>query len=137
MELQSVYAIIVTSQIKQCRDFYTRWLGFDIAFESSGFVYLASSNNPALGIAFMTPDHPSQPPGPEAFNGKGMFMTLQIADAADHFERLKKAGVPIAYTLKDEEWGQRRFGLIDPSGTWVDVVQQIEPAPGYWDRYMK
>lgn len=32
---------------------------------------------------------------------------------------------------------QCRFGLIDPSGTGVDVVQQIELAPGYLDRYMK
>ena len=32
---------------------------------------------------------------------------------------------------------QCRFGLIDSIGTWVDVVQQIEPASGYCDRHMK
>lgn len=136
MELQSVYSVIVTDQLRQCRDFYTRWLGFEVVFESSWFIYLASTSTPALGVAFMTPDHPSQPPGPETFNGKGMFMTLQVADAAAHFERLKQAGVPIAYAIKDEAWGQCRFGLVDPSGTWVDIAQQIEPAPGYWDRYV-
>jgi IS30 family transposase len=40
----------------------------------------------------MAPDHPSQPPGPEAFNGKGMFLTLQVANVTAEFERLKKAG---------------------------------------------
>jgi hypothetical protein len=30
--------------------------------------------------------------------------------------------------------GPAAFGLYDPSGTWVDVVQQIDPAPGFWDR---
>ena len=25
----------------------------------------------------------------------------------------------------------------DPSGILVDVVEQIEPAPGFWDKYMQ
>lgn len=65
-----------------------------------------------------------------------MFTTFQVADAAAEYERLKAAGVPIAYPLTDEAWGQRRFGLYDPVGAWVDVVQQIAPAAGYWDKYM-
>jgi uncharacterized glyoxalase superfamily protein PhnB len=71
------------------------------------------------------------------FNGKGVFLTLQVADAAAEFQRLAAAGVRIAWPLRDEAWGQRRFGLVDPAGMWVDVVQQIDPAPGYWDAYMK
>jgi len=45
-------------------------------------VYLASAGDRPHGIAFMAADHPSQPPGPETFTGKGMFLTLQVADAA-------------------------------------------------------
>jgi hypothetical protein len=44
--------------------------------------------------------------------------------------------VRIAYALKDEPWGQRRFGIVDPAGMWIDVVQQTEPAPGFWEPYM-
>jgi hypothetical protein len=44
--------------------------------------------------------------------------------------------LPIAHPLTDEPFGQRRFGFLDPSGLWVDVVEQIEPASGFWDRYM-
>jgi uncharacterized glyoxalase superfamily protein PhnB len=134
MELQSLYPIIVTDKLTECRDFYTRWFGFQVVFEASWFAYLSSG---AYGVAFMSPDHPSQPPGPEAFNGKGMFLTLQVADAKAEFERLQEAGASIAYPLQDEPWGQRRFGLFDPAGTWVDVVQQTEPAPGFWDKYIQ
>jgi hypothetical protein len=31
---------------------------------------------------------------------------------------------------------QRRFMTRDPAGVLVDVVQQIEPDAGFWDRYM-
>lgn len=108
-----------------------RPLGFQVVFEASWFVYLA-----ATGLAFMTPDHPSRPPGPELFSGKGAFLTVQVADAAAEFERLKRGGLSIAYALRDEPWGQRRFGVYDPSGTWVDVIQQIDPQAGFWDRYL-
>jgi catechol 2,3-dioxygenase-like lactoylglutathione lyase family enzyme len=135
--VEDAYPIIVTDKLAECRDFYTRRLGFQPAFEASWFVYLASAGDRPHGIAFMAADHPSQPPGPETFTGKGMFLTLQVADAAVEFERLSSAGVPIAYPLRDEPWGQRRFGLLDPAGTWVDVVQHIEPQPGFWDPYIR
>jgi uncharacterized glyoxalase superfamily protein PhnB len=85
----------------------------------------------------MAPDHPSQPPGPERFSGEGVFLTFQVADARAEFERLRDAGRPIVYPLRDEPWGQRRFALRDPAGTWLDIVEQIEPVPGFWDPYVR
>jgi catechol 2,3-dioxygenase-like lactoylglutathione lyase family enzyme len=43
---------------------------------------------------------------------------------------------PIALSLRDEPFGQRRFGLFDPAGVWIDVVEQIEPASGWWNQYL-
>ena len=135
MVFEDAYPIIVTDRLAACREFYTRLLGFQIAFEASWFVYLASAGERSHGIAFMAADHPSEPPGPETFSGRGMFLTLQVSDAAAEHERLRAAGAPIVYALRDEAWGQRRFALRDPAGTWIDVVQHIDAAPGYWERY--
>ena len=126
----------MTDKRAECRDFYVRWLDFAVVFEASWFVYLVAKGEYPFGIAFMAPNHPSQPPGPERFSGHGMFLTLQVEDAAAQYERLSAAGAPIAYSLHDEPWGQRRFALRDPSGTFVDIIEQIEPAPGFWDRYL-
>jgi len=38
--------------------------------------------------------------------------------------------------MTDEPWGQRRFGVTDPAGMWVDVVEQIKPAAGWWEPYL-
>ena len=132
LAIQSAYPVVVTDRMAACRDFYVKHFGFEVHFEASWFVFLGSG---ATGIAFMTPDHPSRPPGPERFSGRGLFLTLQVADAAYTYRRVRDSGAKIAYPLKDEAWGQRRFGVVDPSGLWLDVVQQTEPAPGYWDRY--
>ncbi len=65
-----------------------------------------------------------------------IFLTVQVADARAEFERLSSSGLAMAYSLHDEPWGQRRFAVRDPSGTWVDVIEQIDPAPGFWDKYL-
>jgi catechol 2,3-dioxygenase-like lactoylglutathione lyase family enzyme len=121
-----------------CRDFYVRWFGFQVVFEASWFVYLATapSSPRAASLAFMSPDHPSAPPGPETFDGRGVFFTFQVDDAAAELARLESGGLAIAYPLRDEPWGQRRFAVRDPAGSWIDVIQQIDPAPGFWDPYL-
>jgi hypothetical protein len=115
----------------------TRGFGFPAVFEATWFVYMMAAGDRSYGIACMAGDHASQLPGPETCHGKGMFLTFQVADAATECERLWQAGVSIAYPLQNEPLGQRRFGVRDPAGMWVDVVEQREPAPGYWDKYMR
>src|SRR5262245_20373428 len=94
------YPIFVTDKLAQCRDFYVRHLGFAVAFEASWIVYLLAEEGTA-SIAFMAPDHPSAPPGPERFGGKGMCFELCVEDARAAFEVCTKRGLPIAYPLTD------------------------------------
>lgn len=140
MKLRGFYPIIVTPQLTACRDFYQRWFGLDVIFEASWFVLLgdgaAGGDGGAWHLAFMSPDHPSAPPGPESFNGKGMCLEFEVADAAREHERFLRDGAEIGLSLRDEPFGQRRFGLFDPAGVWIDVVEQIDPAAGWWDKYL-
>jgi uncharacterized glyoxalase superfamily protein PhnB len=136
MHIKDLYAIVVTEERRECRDFYGRWFGFQVVFEASWFVYLTASGDHPFGLGFMAPDHPSLPPGRDTFNGKGLLLTLQVEDAAAEYRRLQDGGVAIAYRLHDEPWGQCRFAVRNPAGTWVDVIQQIDPAPGFWDQYL-
>ncbi len=135
MRLQSFYPIIVTPNLTRCRDFYQRWFGLQVLFEASWFVLLGHDRG-AAAVAFMDPEHPSAPPGPEPFSGKGMCLEFQVADAQSEYARFVQDGAPLELSLRDEPFGQRRFGLFDPAGVWIDVVEQIEPAAGWWERYL-
>ena len=128
------YPIIVTPKLAACRDFWSK-LRFGVVFEASWFILMQAEDGSAT-LAFMSPDHPSAPPGPEPFSGKGMCLELQVEDAAAACEEAKAAGLPLGYPLTTESFGQLRFGFHDPSGLWVDVVEQVAPAEGFWDRYM-
>jgi uncharacterized glyoxalase superfamily protein PhnB len=98
-----------------------RHFGVEVVFENDWFCYLAGDG---VTIAFMTPDHPSAPPGPEAYTA-GVSMELEVEDATAAFAELRAGGKEPDYPLTDEAFGQRRFSLRDPSGLWINVVQQM------------
>ena len=128
------YPIIVTTKLFECRDFWTARLDFSVVFQADWFVLLQAEEGSA-SLAFMHPDHPSSPPGPEVYSGKGMCFELQVEDATLAYEAFTAAGAA-DYALAQEPFGQLRFGFFDPSGLWVDIVEQTESAEGYWERYM-
>ncbi|MHA6289279.1 VOC family protein [Maricaulis sp. CAU 1757] len=134
MRIVDSYPLVVTPDKTACRDFWTGLMDFQVGFDSSWFVWLHNAEQTA-SLAFMTPDHPSAPPGAETFSGLGMTWEVQVEDAEAAYEKLLQRQVPISYDLRDEPFGQKRFGFHDPSGLWVDIVEQIAPADGYWDRY--
>lgn len=136
MQLLDLYALITAPDIAAQREFYKRHFEASVLFEADWFVYLSlPAEGGGRSLAFMTPNHPSRPPGPEPFEGKGMILTLQVADAEAAFAALREAGADITYPLADEPWGQRRFMLRDPAGVLLDIVEQTAAAPGFWERY--
>ncbi len=137
MTTLTTYPLITVKDIAASRDFFVTHFGMGVAFQASWVVMLSSTSNGTICLGLMTSDHPSNPPGPEVFDGRGMILTLQVEDAADAHARLGQSGAPIVYGLAEEPWGQRRFMTRDPSGVLVDVVEQIEPVPGFWDKYLE
>lgn len=137
MNFQDVYTVFITKDLRASKKFYTQWFGFDTAFESTFFILLTSPGDRSFSLGLMSEVHPSSPPSNPAMNAQaGAFLTLQTADAKSDYEKLKKAGLTIYYHLKDEPWGQRRFGVLDPNGMYVDIVEQTEPQKGFWEKYM-
>jgi catechol 2,3-dioxygenase-like lactoylglutathione lyase family enzyme len=87
---------------------------------------------PRLGdseLGFMRPDLESQATiFRPRFQGQGIWITVDVEDAASEYRRLEALGVPIEVALRDEPWGDRHFAVVDPNGIGVDVVQRLAPA---------
>jgi uncharacterized glyoxalase superfamily protein PhnB len=136
MMLQAAYPLITTMNLRATRDFYVENFGLEVIFEASWVVMLGRPGAGQICIGFMASNHPTNPPGPDAFDGRGMIVTMQVEDAKQACTMLRRKGAPITYDLHDEPWGQRRFTTLDPSGIIVDVVQQTMPAEGYWEKFL-
>ena len=135
--VDNVYTVFITKKLTETVKFYEQYFGFTSIFESTFFVLLQSSGEQKFNIAFMDEEHPTAPPTPKSFNGSGSFLTLEVSDAKTVYAEVKRNGLKITYELKDEPWGQRRFGVLDPNNLWVDVVEQTQPEEGFWDKYVK
>ena len=70
-QLTSCYPLITTPHLAESRDFFVRHFGFEVGFEASWFVWLSrrTSESGTVALAFMSPDHPSRPPGPDTAHG--------------------------------------------------------------------
>jgi uncharacterized glyoxalase superfamily protein PhnB len=137
MKIKDTYSVFVTKDLKATKDFYIKWFDFEVYFEASYFILLQASDDKPYFFGFMDEEHPSSPPTiPAINNNSGVFLTLEVEDAKAEYEKLLNAGLNIYYHLKDEIWGQRRFGITDPNGMYIDIVQQTEPKNNYWEQYL-
>jgi catechol 2,3-dioxygenase-like lactoylglutathione lyase family enzyme len=98
----------------ETRDFFVDLLGFEVAMDMGWVMTVASPSNPSAQITIVGGDDMSAP---------GISVEVEDVDAV-HAKAVER-GFDIAYPLRDEEWGVRRFMLRDPSGTVVNVLSHL------------
>ena len=103
----------------ETRDFFTALLGFDVAMDLGWVVTLASPTNPSAQVTIVGNDDPSAPG-----------VSIDVADVDAIHARAVEQGLEIAYPLRDEPWGVRRFMLREPSGTMINVLSHRSGSGG-------
>lgn len=135
--IEDVFLLIITDRIAECRRFYETHFGFTTAFESKVYTQVSSPehNGRSFSLAFMPVKHPFGVVPQTAFSGEGAMLTIQTTDVDALHAKIAAAGVPVIHGPRSEPWGQRRFDVRDPAGTYVDVVQSIEPQAGWYEQF--
>lgn len=136
--IEDVFLLIATDRMTECRQFYETHFGFTTVFDTKVYSQLASPAHDGRGfsLAFMPADHPFGVVPRAGFDGLGIMLTIQCADVDTlHAGISAHGGVPVLHGPTDEPWGQRRFVVRDPAGTYVDVVQSIEPQAGWYEQF--
>jgi catechol 2,3-dioxygenase-like lactoylglutathione lyase family enzyme len=94
----------------ETRDFLVE-LGFEVVMDLGWVMTLASPTNPTVQVNIIGNDDPSAPG-----------ISVEVADVDAVHAAVVERGLEIAYPLRDEDWGVRRFMLREPSGTTVNVL---------------
>jgi catechol 2,3-dioxygenase-like lactoylglutathione lyase family enzyme len=95
----------------ETRQFFTELLGFEVVMDLDWVVTVASPTNPSAQVTIIGNDDPAAPG-----------ISIEVDDVDAMHARAAERGLEIAYPLRDEEWGVRRFMLREPSGTTVNVL---------------
>jgi catechol 2,3-dioxygenase-like lactoylglutathione lyase family enzyme len=118
---------ILTDKIAETKAFYTENLGFGVSFENEFYLLMDTPNRQAE-LSFLLPNHRAQDPFFHApFNGKGMYLTIEVDDVDAVYEAVQAKGVAIQVALRDEPWGDRHFAIEDPNGIGIDIVTYTQP----------
>jgi catechol 2,3-dioxygenase-like lactoylglutathione lyase family enzyme len=95
----------------ETRDFFVRLLGFEVAMDMGWVVTVGSPTNPAAQVTIVGNDDMAAPG-----------ISVEVANVDAVYARAVEQGFEIAYSLREEDWGVRRFMLREPSGTVVNVL---------------
>jgi uncharacterized glyoxalase superfamily protein PhnB len=86
-------------------------LGFEVAMDLGWVQTVTSPNNPSVQVNIIGNDDMAAPG-----------ISVEVADVDAVYNKAVELGLEIAYPLRDEDWGVRRFMLREPSGTIVNVL---------------
>ncbi|WSG63514.1 VOC family protein [Nocardia sp. NBC_01730] len=131
MELSSFYPVIGTFRLAQSRDFYTKWLGFEVTFESDWYISLRRLGEKPYELALLDYTHPTVP---ESYRKpvQGLLLNFEVADVDAEWERLVvRGGLRAESEIRTEAFGQRHFIVADPSGVLIDMITEIPPSAEY------
>lgn len=118
---------IVTDKLSETRAFYTEKLGFGVTFENDFYLLMHTPDHQAE-LSFLLPNHPTQQPlFHQPFNGKGMYLTIEVDEVDTIYNDLKSQGVEIKVEMRVEPWGDRHFAIEDPNGIGIDIVKFSPP----------
>jgi uncharacterized glyoxalase superfamily protein PhnB len=95
----------------ETRDFFVNLLGFEVAMDLGWVVTVVSPTNTSAQVTIVGNDDMAAPG-----------ISVEVADVDAVHAKAVDQGLEIAYPLRDEEWGVRRFMLREPSGTIVNVL---------------
>lgn len=137
MKLQGFYPVIMTKQITESAEFYTRLFGFEVVFEADWYVSLkwGEQEQGSYELAILSNDHPTVPSAYQA-NVQGLILNFEVEDVDAEYERLIiNEKLPLHLDIRDEAFGQRHFMTSDPNGVLMDMIKIIPPSPAFLEQY--
>ena len=117
--LQNHYVLAV-HDMRASAKFYVEALGFQIAAEQPGWIFVRKDN--CMIMVGECPDdmHPSE------LGCHNYFAYLRVDDADAYYAQLKAKGVQDVRHIEDKPWGMREFGITTPDGHRITVGQTIK-----------
>jgi catechol 2,3-dioxygenase-like lactoylglutathione lyase family enzyme len=119
---------IITEKLTESKEFYQKWLGWEVKFELDWFLLLSSPTDPQRELAFMLPNQKQVRKSyfQKAYTGAGIWMIVESSDIHGLYKEFSEKGAPIDLPLTEEEWGDTHFTMLDPNGIGIDFVQLRE-----------
>ncbi|MBF6183091.1 VOC family protein [Nocardia otitidiscaviarum] len=132
--ITSIFPTLCADDVAAVRDFYVELFGFQVVFDSGWYVQLEAPDGAKPQIGVVERSHESVP---EAYRvlPSGFLVAIEVDDVDTVHARAVEMGLKMPLELRSEDFGQRHFMTVDPSGALVDVITPIPPSAEYAENY--
>ena len=108
------------------RDFYSDMFDLVLSVElDDWYLQLMSESEPRLNIGFVQPGHELFAGGTSTPRPAGVVLTIHVDDVDEAYQRAKRLGAEIPVDVRNEDYGQRHFLVVDPNGLVLNVMSAI------------
>jgi hypothetical protein len=123
-------ATVVTDRPADVAAFYEQHFDLKIAIDLGWFITLRRGEAD-WELAICQRGHETVPAAVSAQTESTNLFGFIVEDADKTAASLVAAGVNLETEPVTEPFGQRHFFVRDPAGTWLDVIQLVEPDPAW------
>src|SRR5258708_1894829 len=109
MAIRRVVPNIASSQPQESREFYSGFLGMNLAMDLGFIATYVSPTNPTAQISIARDEQSGATRGP-------LSVSIEVEDVSRLHQDALARGYKIVYPLTDETFGVRRFAVEDPNG---------------------
>lgn len=113
MEIEQLVPQLRTTDLDRAIHFYTKKLGFALAFRHQDFYAGVSTGTRMIHLKRV--DHPD--PGIDFVRrGQHLHVYISVRDTHAAFRQVQEAGVTVVEEISDRPWGTTEFVIEDPDG---------------------
>lgn len=104
---------IKTDDFTKVRHFYQDILGLEVLMDHGWILTLGNDEEAKVQISFAI----------QGGNGTEVpDLSIEVDQVDEIYSKMKSAGFEIKYKLTNEDWGVRRFFVIDPFGKLINIL---------------
>jgi catechol 2,3-dioxygenase-like lactoylglutathione lyase family enzyme len=139
MKLNSFYPVVMAKDVAESAEFYQRYFGFEVVYESDWYVSLRTGEDQqgSYELALLNAEHPTIPAAYRK-RAEGVILNMEVDHVDKEYKRLVlEAKLTLEQDIRDEDFGQRHFILSDPGGVLIDVIEMIPPSEEEKSNYLE
>ena len=116
MTVRRIVPDIKSKHPDESRAFFVDFLGLKVGMDLGRIMTFVSPSNPTAQVSVMRDDDAS-----ELLPN----MSVEVEDVDEVHARAIERRLAIVYPITSEPWGVRRFFVLDPNGTIVNVMSHL------------
>jgi uncharacterized glyoxalase superfamily protein PhnB len=126
MKVVRIVPNVSSQDFAASRDFYAAMFDLEVSVElDDWYLQLMPASEPRLNIGFLKRDsdlfagrdRPSEP--------YGVVLTVHVDDVDEAYERAQRLDAEIVAEIRNEEYGQRHFVVLDPNGLPLNIMSTL------------